>query len=813
MDKLNIPKENESAVGANADSKAGGRGLRGRIGAKIREAKEERRQNKLAPVLDILTFLIGLVFSRCHVIFGAHPLSIAFIAVLPSRVWLAALGGAVGALTLGKSGLIYAMISAIVVFLRMIVSGTDKNGEGEDTKLFGESIVLRLSAALIGGFIAAVYETLLSGFSMTAVAFGASMILLPPACAFALAGLFMSSVDFPRALFTREPVLSLAGADRHAKYEKIFFQSSALLLSFLISLSLAEYNVFGINLSYIYAGAATLLTARRFGALRAGALGFVSTLGLSSVYSVAFGLAGLAAGALFSLGWVYAFIGGGAALAAWCAYAGGLSGFLSAFPEYMIAALLSAPAIRKLSGERRQETAADNTPGVSDMLGTMSLAYKNKYSGMLSNLEAALSGVSAVMRKYSERSAHPAKEEYARLVSECVEKYCRDCDGSGVCVGTELGGETLEYIADKLLSGEDVIAEDFPDSFNCKKREAIASAVNRAASILAEEKYKFYQRDTTSEDFALVAKLLGEARAADREEKSTNGELTAALTELLPEVGIYDGTARVLGTRRPYFLIACEDESGEKISSGELMRKIEGAVGYRLGRPEFYKRGRAVLMECSAERRFRAEYAIAGRAGEGGEVSGDTARCFESGDGRFFSLLSDGMGRGREAKETSLFVADMLSRSLEFSGAASTLLKILNHIIARRSEECSATVDLFSLDLISGEASFIKSGAAASYVKRGRSLFRIRSKTAPLGLLKSLDAERIRVEVEDGDVIVMLSDGVSQNVEDTPWLIELISSPVGDDLDTFSRKIIDAAGKNQSPADDMTVVVAKITAL
>ncbi len=810
MDKLNIPKENEGAVAGTGGSESGG--LRALIGAKLREAKEERRKNKLAPVLDIVTLLVGLLFSRCHVIFGAHPLAIAFIAVLPSRVWLAALGAAVGALSLGKSGLIYAMISAIVLFLRMIVSGTDKRSDEEEPKLFHESILLRLSAALIGGFIAAVYETLLSGFSLTAVSFGATMILLPPACAFALSGLFVESVDLPRAVFTREPILSLSGISGQAKYEKIFFQSSALLISFLVSLSLAEYSVFGINISYIYAGAVTLIVARRFGALRAGALGFVSTLCLSSVYSVAFALAGLAAGALFSLGWVYAFIGGGAALGAWCAYAGGLSGFLSVFPEYMIAALLSAPAVRKLSGEWRPQESAESTMGASDMLGTMSLSYKSKYAGLLAGVEPALSGLSSVMRKYSERSAHPTKEEYRELAAECVRKYCTGCTEEG-CDGASLTDGELEYLGDRLALGADVLAEDFPERLSCSLREAIASATNRAAAILAEEKYKLYQRDTSSEDFALVAKLLSEARAADRDEKTTNGTLTSALTELLPEAGIFGGTARVLGTRRPYFLIACEDESRERISSGELIQKIEEASGCRLGKPEYYRRGRALLMECSAEPKFRAEYAIAGRAGEGGEVSGDTARCFECEDGRFFSLLSDGMGRGREAKEVSLLVADTLSRTLEHFTPSATLVKILNHLIARRSTECSATVDLFSLDLISGEAAFLKGGAAASYIKRGASLFRIRSKTAPLGLMKTLDAERIRAEIRDGDVVVMLSDGVSQNVEDTPWLIELLSSPAGDDLDAFAGKIIEAAGKHRPAPDDMTVIVTKITAI
>ena len=155
----------------------------------LRLAIDKRKESKLAPVLDISTFFIALLFARCHAIFGAHPMLIAFISILPTRVWIAALGSAVGALTLGNSGIIYAMISAIVVFLRVIVSTTDVKDTGKRS-LFCENLALRASAALIGGFIAAVYEALLSGLTQTTVLFGISMILLPPVLSLSLAGFF-----------------------------------------------------------------------------------------------------------------------------------------------------------------------------------------------------------------------------------------------------------------------------------------------------------------------------------------------------------------------------------------------------------------------------------------------------------------------------------------------------------------------------------------------------------------------------------------------------------------------------------------------
>jgi stage II sporulation protein E len=120
---------------------------------------------------------------------------------------------------------------------------------------------------------------------------------------------------------------------------------------------------------------------------------------------------------------------------------------------------------------------------------------------------------------------------------------------------------------------------------------------------------------------------------------------------------------------------------------------------------------------------------------------------------------------------------------------------------------------LFDFDLITGEALFYKCGAAPSYVKRDNSIFRIRSETAPLGLMKTIDAEKIRVEVKSGDYIVMLSDGVSQSSDDAAWLIELLSKEPKLDMRDYAEYILEEAEKHSKNRDDMSVAVARVTHL
>ena len=110
------------------------------------------------------------------------------------------------------------------------------------------------------------------------------------------------------------------------------------------------------------------------------------------------------------------------------------------------------------------------------------------------------------------------------------------------------------------------------------------------------------------------------------------------------------------------------------------------------------------------------------------------------------------------------------------------------------------------------DALFIKSGAAPSYFKRGSSIFRIRSETAPIGLMKNVDAEKIRVEIKSGDIVIMLSDGVCTSVEDSAWLISHLSNDPPSDMEEYAKEIVRLASKRSGLSDDVTVSVVKITA-
>ncbi len=785
-------------------------GFFGGIGLLIKNEAARRREDSGAALLDIILFVVSFLFSRCHIAFGAYPLGISLVAMLSRGVWISLIGVVAGSISLGRSGVIHAIVALIVVFLRVVISGGEERREGKG--IFSESLILKLAAAVIGAFAGAAYEVLLGSFSFKSVLYGSFSVLLTLAFTFAFSGILDGGISFSDFLSSENRIFERKGEKE--KFGVYIFQGSFLLFVFLISLSLKQYDILGISPAYIFASVITVFTAKRFGAFRAAAVGFVSCVGISGLYSAAFALAGLAAGLLFGSGTVFALAAAGTLVSVWGAYAGGVTGFLSLFPEYVTAALLSLPLLRKLpstKGTGEDETAP--RADASDMAATCALTYKNSRLEKMLRLDEALSVAADSLKGFGRDEGIVSREEYREIAIECAKRFCKDCHSYNSCITESPApcAENIDLIATKLYQKEKLFSNDSAICPKyCHNSQNLFGEMTRCAAELEKSKYKTKKIESLSELYELHSRLIAECTASGERERRQDKDMSERITKIFTDSGLFGASVRVYGERRKHIIAAAPDIGGKAISSKKLKADIEAELGVPLGKQDFYRKGDIALFECSAEMKFTVDFAAYGVAFSKGEISGDTAISFDGAEGKFYSLISDGMGSGDAAHKTSVFCADFLSGILSSECSKGTALHLLNHIIRSSDEECSATIDLFEFDLYTGEAVFYKCGAAASYVKRNNSIFRIRSETAPIGLMKNIDAERVRVEVKNGDYIIMLSDGVSQSPEDAAWLLEFLNKPANPDVREYAESILSLAKEKSKISDDMSVSVVRI---
>ena len=100
------------------------------------------------------------------------------------------------------------------------------------------------------------------------------------------------------------------------------------------------------------------------------------------------------------------------------------------------------------------------------------------------------------------------------------------------------------------------------------------------------------------------------------------------------------------------------------------------------------------------------------------KVSGDSVLSIKLKDGKYLVAISDGMGSGEEARQSSNKALKMLENLLVSGFDKKTSMELINSSLINQNEEIFATLDIAIIDLYKGNIEFIKNGACPTYIKK-----------------------------------------------------------------------------------------------
>jgi stage II sporulation protein E len=219
-------------------------------------------------------------------------------------------------------------------------------------------------------------------------------------------------------------------------------------------------------------------------------------------------------------------------------------------------------------------------------------------------------------------------------------------------------------------------------------------------------------------------------------------------------------------------------------------------------------------------RAFKIELAFAGIAKDSSMVSGDSYSTFDLKDGRFAIVLSDGMGIGPKAAVESKATITLLEKLLETGFHKNLAVKTVNSILVLgSSEETFATVDLATVDLMTGLVDFIKIGSAPSFVRRGDQVGMIRANSLPIGILNNIEIDTLQQSLGHNDILVMVSDGVLGSARsgnaDESWILDALQNTMTTDPQNLADMLLNKAilKAHGSVDDDITVIVARLVSV
>lgn len=205
-------------------------------------------------------------------------------------------------------------------------------------------------------------------------------------------------------------------------------------------------------------------------------------------------------------------------------------------------------------------------------------------------------------------------------------------------------------------------------------------------------------------------------------------------------------------------------------------------------------------------------YAYGNMPTENQMISGDNYLVKEQNNGHMLFAISDGMGKGYSAFYESDMTLHLVEDIIKLNIDPSTALTILNTFyVVQDYLERYATLDFLDINRHNGNATFYKMGANTTYIfKQNKMVDKIINQSLPLGIDEEVDQSSY--QLEDGDMIIMSSDGVVENLIDNDLLEEFISNAKDLAPQQIVYEILNYTIKNQiKTKDDMTVIVLKIS--
>lgn len=188
------------------------------------------------------------------------------------------------------------------------------------------------------------------------------------------------------------------------------------------------------------------------------------------------------------------------------------------------------------------------------------------------------------------------------------------------------------------------------------------------------------------------------------------------------------------------------------------------------------------------------------------DANGDQFRVLQK-DTEFLTLLCDGMGHDQRAERTAKSLLNSFLALYQHSKDVKRNLNQLNRLFRISLDgDNYSTFDFFSIQLQTLELKNFKGGSGPTFIIREGKLLTLPVGGLPIGLLDEVDVEEKRIQLEPNDILLLVSDGISQFIqEQNPVIYQNIENK-----NDFFRNLFQLSVSSMKHFDDATMIVCEI---
>lgn len=486
----------------------------------------------------------------------------------------------------------------------------------------------------------------------------------------------------------------------------------------------------------------------------------------------------------------------------------------------MLAAVISAGEEWVSAAERRREGRRQK-----GMAGSM---YPLPEQEQIEKYAEAFDGLAKLFQDLPRQKERLGDEDMEQLFGEVRMNACEGCKREESCWGNyyfqscrtmyelvlqleqdgALTQKSLENLAPFCLRPEEVA-------------QALAYSYRQARFTLLWENRMMEQRMAAGEQILRTAELLhrtasGFVGAPERERM-----LWRRLPRELRYLGLELCNLRVFlcEKERMEIFLALRSVKGINVSARTIAEALSGCCKEKM-RPAWDCRaavsGEPENFHFVPETRYQMLCGISRVTKAGELVSGDNYSFLQKDTGKVVMSLADGMGSGVGACRESEKVIELLEQFLEAGFPQETAVRMINScMLLQNRNQSFSTIDLCMVDLYSAACDFLKSGAAATFLKRGDDIEILRPGAMPSGLLQQSDYESTHRQLKEADTVIMMTDGVLEALpeeEREELMSDLIRRTAVPNAKEHAQRLMERVYLMQKlqARDDMTILIGTI---
>lgn len=751
-----------------------------------------------AGVCALLAFLLG----GCVLPFSVYPLGVAFLCTATDSLPFCVLGFLMAGFTRGTPLWLYPTTCVLTllcrVLARIFIDMPSRLGERVNIsslaahlrgRIFAESLYLRMTSSCVSVFFLSLVSIISGGFRY-----------------YDLFGALLSIAAAPVAVFLYSGFFGTDGTVGE-RVGKFLHHAWAVAIAVSVCLSLTKITALGAFLSATAAFASVLAISRRSGFAAAAVTAVLCGACLGVTYVPVFLAISVAAYCLMDLS-------PAAAAAVSCLvgslteyFLGGSQNERSFFLPFLCGCVLFCTAI-KITNTYALSLAPSN-PKPSKKPATSPFSDKN---ASFEHLSDAFFSLSESFFRLGRHLKKPSGTELKQLCDEAFDEICPLCPNRTVC--WEEKYSVMKEIVSRLAAGigkTGVLADsDIPSELPalCGLHENVIAEIRARTAGLSRARFSGEKAQIFALDYGAMSKIIKETLEMQKERNTQNTAAERAVRERLSVLGFEPLSVTVLGERGKQISLLLPAPALDAKRLSYLSEQLRTCLGTCLSPLHMTEHEDSILLSCKETPCFTWKRGSSFAASEG--VCGDAISSFSDAEnGYFYALLCDGMGSGMEAALTARLASTFLQKLLSAGVRPETALRMLSDFLRLGrnggSEESSTTVDLLQLDEYTGKGVFFKCGAAPTYVKRAGSIFKLSANTLPLGILKENSEKRIEFDLSEGDVTVMVSDGIGGE-EECLWLLDYLNSTEETNPEVIATFLTEAASTH-GRRDDLSALV------